>query len=91
MPIFEYQCTQCGTTFEQFTQRAKEGRFLRVRGAVPNGRSGFSRALPGRQRRGADADRHPAAGRVRGLSPGPGAPEREVSTILVPAGIWRDK
>ena len=25
MPIFEYQCTQCGTTFEQFTQRAKEG------------------------------------------------------------------
>ena len=25
MPIFEYQCTQCGTTFEQFTQRAKDG------------------------------------------------------------------
>jgi putative FmdB family regulatory protein len=23
MPIFEYQCTQCGTTFEHFTQRAK--------------------------------------------------------------------
>jgi len=25
MPIFEYQCTRCGTTFEQFTQRAKDG------------------------------------------------------------------
>jgi putative FmdB family regulatory protein len=25
MPIFEYQCTQCETTFEQFTQRAKDG------------------------------------------------------------------
>ena len=26
MPTFEYQCTRCGATFEQFTQRAKEGR-----------------------------------------------------------------
>lgn len=24
MPIFEYRCTNCGTSFEHFTQRAKD-------------------------------------------------------------------
>jgi hypothetical protein len=39
----------------------RRGRFPRARAAVPTGRSGFSRSLPGRQGRGARADPRPAA------------------------------